>query len=52
MVIHFVERIEITADKQILLTLNHADQFQAILEFLEEYHGQQKNVQPVEKEVG
>lgn len=51
-VIHFVERIEITADKQISLTLNHADQFQAILEFLEEYQGQQKNVQPVEKEVG
>lgn len=33
-------------------TLNHADQFQAILEFWEEYQGQQKNVQPVEKEVG
>ncbi|MDD3221001.1 MAG: recombinase family protein [Lachnospiraceae bacterium] len=36
-VVHFIERIEITADKEVSVVLNNADQFQAILEFLREY---------------
>lgn len=35
-VVHFIERIEITEDKQVHVFLNNADQFQAIIEFLEE----------------
>lgn len=35
-VVHFIDRIEITADKQVHVFLNNADQFQAIIEFLEE----------------
>lgn len=36
MVVNFIDRIEITADKQVHVVLNNADQFQAIIEFLEE----------------
>lgn len=35
-VVHFIDRIEIAADKQVHVFLNNADQFQAIVEFLEE----------------
>ena len=35
-VVHFIEKIEITGDKQVHVFLNNADQFQAIMEFLEE----------------
>ena len=35
-VVHFIDRIEITDDKQVHVFLNNADQFQAIIEFLEE----------------
>lgn len=35
-VVNFIERIEITEDKQVHVVLNNADQFQAIIEFLEE----------------
>jgi len=35
-VVNFIERIEITEDKQVHVILNNADQFQAIVEFLEE----------------
>ena len=35
-VVNFIERIEITEDKQVHVVLNNADQFQAIVEFLEE----------------
>ena len=35
-VVNFIDRIEITADKQVHVVLNNADQFQAIIEFLEE----------------
>lgn len=35
-VVHFIDRIEITGDKQVHVVLNNADQFQAIIEFLEE----------------
>ena len=35
-VVHFIEKIEITDDKQVHVFLNNADQFQAIMEFLEE----------------
>lgn len=35
-VVHFVERIEISTDKSVHVRLNHEDQFQAILEFLDE----------------
>ena len=35
-VVHFIDRIEITADKQVHVFLNNADQSQAIIEFLEE----------------
>ncbi len=35
-VVHFIDKIEITSDKQINVVLNHADQFQTILAFLEE----------------
>ena len=35
-IVNFIERIDITDDKQVQVKLNHADQFQAILEFLEE----------------
>ncbi len=39
-VIHFIERIEIDHDKQINVVLNNANQFQAILAFLEEHQEQ------------
>ncbi|MCC8029990.1 MAG: recombinase family protein [Lachnospiraceae bacterium] len=39
-IVHFVDRIEISADKEVHVTLNNADQFQAITEFLDIY---QKN---------
>lgn len=35
-VVNFIDRIEITEDKQVHVVLNNADQFQAIMEFLEE----------------
>ena len=35
-IVHFIDRIEITDDKQVHVFLNNADQFQAIIEFLEE----------------
>ena len=35
-VVNFIERIEITEDKQVHVVLNNADQFQTIVEFLEE----------------
>ena len=35
-VVHFVDRIEITADKQVRVILNQADQFRSITEFLDE----------------
>ena len=35
-VVHFIEKIEITGDKQVHVFLNNADQFQAIIAFLEE----------------
>lgn len=40
-VVNFVERIEISAEKEICVFLNHADQFQAIQEYLCEYHGRE-----------
>lgn len=40
-VVNFVERIEISAKKEICVFLNHADQFQAIQEYLCEYHGRE-----------
>lgn len=36
-VVHFIERIEISNNKEVSVILNNADQFQAILEFLKEY---------------
>lgn len=50
-VIHFIERIEVTQDKQVQITLNHADQFRAILDFLEEYREQHASEASFEKEV-
>ena len=35
-VVNFIERIEITEDKQVHVILSNADQFQAIIDFLEE----------------
>ena len=35
-VVNFIERIEITEDKQVHVVLSNADQFQAIIDFLEE----------------
>ena len=35
-VVHFIDRIEVTGDKQVHVFLNNADQFKAIIEFLEE----------------
>ena len=35
-VVNFIDRIEITEDKQVHVVLNNVDQFQAIMEFLEE----------------
>lgn len=51
-VIHFIERIEVTAEKQVQITLNHADQFRAILDFLKEYQKQHHTEQLVSEEVG
>ena len=51
-VIHFIERIEVTAEKQVQITLNHADQFRAILGFLKEYQKQHQTEQLVSEEVG
>lgn len=39
-VVHFIERIEIDHEKQVNIVLNNANQFQAILDFLEEYQGE------------
>jgi len=39
-VVHFIERIEIDHGKQVNIVLNNANQFQAILDFLEEYQGE------------
>lgn len=49
-VVHFIERIEITKDKQVHVFLNNADQFQAIMEFLEEENA--KKVITFAREVG
>ena len=51
-VIHFIERIEVTAEKQVQITLNHADQFRAILDFLKEYQKQHHTKQLLSEEVG
>lgn len=53
-VVHFIDRIEITNDKQINVVLNNADQFQTILEFLKKYQGSisTQKVIPLIQEVG
>ena len=43
-VVYFIERVEITAEKEVMVTLSHSDQFQAIAEFLSEYHIAPKEV--------
>lgn len=50
-IVNFVERIEIGKEKQIHVTLNNGDQFQAITEFLQEQKKENKEV-PTIKEVG
>lgn len=52
-VVSFVERIEISGNKEISVTLNHADQFQAILDFLKEYQEKEnaKKIVPLVREV-
>lgn len=39
-IVHFIERIEIDHEKQVNIVLNNANQFQAIIDFLEEYQGE------------
>ena len=54
-VVNFVERIEISENKEICVFLNNADQFQAIQDYLSDYHAQQsasKVVSFAGKEVG
>ena len=48
-VVHFVDRIEISADKAVHVYLNNEDQFQAIIEFLDEE--QKKKIIPFIREV-
>lgn len=43
-VVYFIEKVEITAEKEVLVTLSHSDQFQAIAEFLDDYHIVSKEV--------
>ena len=43
-VVYFIERVEITAEKEVVVTLSHSDQFQAIAEFLGDYHIASKEV--------
>ena len=51
-VVHFVEKIEIDHEKQVHVVLSHADQFQAILTFLEECQGKtEQKTSAVVKEV-
>ena len=54
-VVNFVERIEISENKEICVFLNNADQFQAIQDYLSDYHARQsasKVVSFAGKEVG
>lgn len=53
-VVHFIDRIEVTNDKQINVVLNNADQFQTILEFLDEYQSgiSTQKIVPLTREVG
>ena len=52
-VVHFIERIEIDHDKQVNVSLNNANQFQAILDFLAECQAEadRKKVIPFIREV-
>lgn len=52
-VVSFVERIEISLNKEIIVTLNNADQFQAIIDFLNEFQEKDnaKKVVPLIREV-
>ena len=43
-VVYFIERVEITAEKEVVVTLSHSDQFKAIAEFLGDYHIASKEV--------
>ena len=48
-VVHFINKIEISADKEVHVYLNNEDQFQAIIDFLDEE--QQKKIIPFIREV-
>lgn len=48
-VVHFVDRIEISEDKAVHVYLSNEDQFQAIIEFLDEE--QKKKIIPFIREV-
>ena len=50
-IVHFIERIEITKDKQVHVFLNNADQFQAIIDFLAEEEQNTEKVVSLVKEV-
>ena len=43
-IVYFIERVEITAEKEVVVTLSHSDQFKAIAEFLGDYHIASKEV--------
>ena len=43
-VVYFIDKIEITTEKEVLVTLNYADQFKSIEEFLDDYHITPKEV--------
>ena len=53
-VVSFVERIEISLNKEVCVTLNNADQFQAIIDFLNEFQEKEsaKKIVSLVKEVG
>lgn len=52
-VVNFVERIEISEDKQIHVVLSHSDQFRSIKEFLGEFQtGDANSTKEMAKEVG
>ena len=44
MVVYFIDKIEITTEKEVLVTFNYADQFKSIEEFLDDYHITPKEV--------
>lgn len=52
-IVHFIDRVEISNDKEVSVVLNNADQFQAIMEFLKQYQEtDKKKVISLVREVG